>query len=107
MLVGVPLDRSHSIGLLDLGVSRALIHAQNRVIVFPLALLDLKLSGTQLFTQTLGLRCDILQFAVLVYGLLPELLVHFYVTFPQVSLRVLRIQRNRRVAIRYSLLILP
>ena len=105
VLIRVPLNGCHSVGLLDLRVSCAFIHTQDRVIILSLTFLYFNLGGAQLFTQTLRLRGDILQLAVLMHCFLPELLIHLNVTFLQVRLCVLCIECDCRFTICHSLII--
>ena len=89
MLIRVPDDCLLSVGLLYDRVTVALLDAQNCVVVLPLALFQLELGGSQLLPKAWRLRRDLLQLAVLLYGLLPKLLVHLNVTLLQVRLGIL------------------
>ena len=106
MFIGMPLDGSLFVRFFDICLSCVLVHAQNRVVVLALGFLNLDLRLSQLFSQAWGLRCHVFELIVFVQRLFPLLLVHLDVTFLQKGLHVLRVQRNRSIAISEGIVVL-
>lgn len=104
VLVGVPLNCCFAIGFLYFAVTSSLVNSENRVVVFALGLFNFELGLPQLFAETLRLRSHLLELIVLLEGLFPFLFVHLYVSLLHVSLPILLVQGNGRVAVSQSFL---
>ena len=99
----MPDYRSFSVSLFDHGISVTFINTEDGIVVLTFAFFELKLCRSELFTEALRRWVYLLQPAVLMDGLLPQLLLHFDVTTLEVSLCILLVQGDGCVTIKEGL----